>query len=600
MGDENIFNPAGIAAVPIVFGGAQSSCFGWFHAPQAPVQGMGVVLCRPVGYEGMCAYDSYTHLAEKLAAAGFAVIRFDYHGTGNSAGTDTDPNRIRAWVESTQWAIDEVKRLGNISRIALFGVRFGATLAVAAATALGGVDCMILWAPCVTGRAFARELRVSSSRLAEAADASLEGGIEALGCVFTAQTLAEMQTLDCQRLSVAPAKRVLLVGRDDLPIEGPLPSSYRSMGVDTTYMVLPGYANMIIEPHEGSVTHETLDVMVEWLRVANSAATASCLPVDSPRTYLSTVAPVDTLFGGVRERTLTFGAGNNLFGILSEPAQLPTAGHHLDTAVLMLSVGTNHHIGPNRLYVKMARSLAAQGYRSLRFDLTGIGDSRSAVDNGGSRLYSKGSTVDVQAAIDCMSLHGCKRFVLLGLCSGAYVAFQTAILEARVSGVILLNPRRLEWKLGETLQSAMQVSYKSTHFYKKALLQPDVYMRILRGQVDVRGIAGRMWVLLKARLKRVASRVLQKNPAEEDVLANAKLLSSKGTNTLMIVGAEDDGRDYIEFHFGMRGKKLDSDPHFEMAVMDGADHTFSNTMCQQMLIDLIQQHMDRTDTSMRH
>ena len=223
-----------VAAAPIVFGAEQTRCFGWFHAPRGSSQGVGVVLCRPVGYEGTCAYETYTELAEKLAHAGFATIRFDYHGSGDSAGNDTDPDRVRAWLDSTKSAIDEVKRLGGVTRVALFGVRLGATLAVNAAAERGGVDSVVMWAPCLTGRAFARELRVSRSRLSETADGAADDGFEALGYAYSAQTLKDLQTLDCQHLQLAPARRGLLIGRDDLPIEGPLPACSRNMGLECT------------------------------------------------------------------------------------------------------------------------------------------------------------------------------------------------------------------------------------------------------------------------------------------------------------------------------------------------------------------------------
>jgi alpha-beta hydrolase superfamily lysophospholipase len=555
---------------------------------------MAVVLCRPIGFEGTCAYETYTQLAEKLARAGFAVIRFDYHGTGDSPGSDTDPNRVPAWIESIQSALDEGKRLGGVSRMALFGVRLGATLAATAATQWGGVECLLMWAPCVTGRAFGRELRVSGSRLAAAGDVGLDEGLEALGYVYTAQTLQDLQTLDCQRLPVAPAKRVLLVGRDDLPIEGPLPASYRAMGMDTTYLVLPGYADMVVEPHESAVAHDSLDAMVAWLQRACAAATPGTSPVQPMRGACARArAPFDSVVDAVRESALWFGAQHQLFGILAEPAQLSATDLRWETAVLLLNVGTNYRIGPNRLYVKMARSWAAQGYRTLRFDFAGIGDSRSETTFTSASLYSKESTVDVQAAIDGLAQRGCKRFIVMGICSGAYVAFQASLVEPRVTELILLNPRRLDWTQGETLQSAMQVSYKSTHFYKKALLDPDVYRRLLRGQVDVRGIAGRMGLLMAARLKRLALRFSQSQPGEQDVLANAKRLSSRGQNLLLIMGAEDDGRDYIEFHFGVRGKHMASDPGFEMAILEGVDHTFSNAYSQQTVVALIGQHLDR-------
>lgn len=575
-------------AVPISFGNEGVRCFGWFHAAHLPKRELGVVLCRPAGYEGTCAYETYTQLAEQLALAGYAVLRFDYHGTGDSAGSDTDPDRVRAWVESIKSAAIEVRRHGNISRISFFGVRLGATLAARAASELGGADSLIMWAPCVTGRAFARELRASGSLRLPAQGSTDPDGLEALGFTYTAQTLHDLNTLDCQRVETPPAPRILIIGRDDMPAEGPLPNVYAKLGADTKFTVLPGYSSMIVEPHEGNVAHETIGAIIDWLN-ATSAPQDSLPQVPAPNVPASS----DSVFDGVREKPLIFGPEENLFGILAQPAQLSTHSPKNETAILMLNVGTNHRVGPNRLYVKMARSWAARGYGVLRFDLAGIGDSRSAAGYSSDRLYSKGSTLDVQSAIDCLVGQGYKRFVVMGLCSGAYVAFQTALADLRVTGQILMNPRRLEWKEGETLQSAMQISYKSTHYYKRALLDVSVYRRLLRNEIDVRGIAGRIRVLIQARIARAVTRLLSRSPGEEDVLANLKLLSAKGTDTLMIIGAEDDGLDYIEFHLGSKGSRMLGIPHFKMAFVDGSDHTFSNSDSQKLVIKIVQEHLDK-------
>ena len=98
-------------AVPIAFGEAHTRCFGWYHAPSQPARATGVVLCRPVGYEGTCAYETYTQLAERLADDGFAAIRFDYHGTGDSIGSDADPDRVAAWRACIASALEEIGRL---------------------------------------------------------------------------------------------------------------------------------------------------------------------------------------------------------------------------------------------------------------------------------------------------------------------------------------------------------------------------------------------------------------------------------------------------------------------------------------------------------
>jgi alpha-beta hydrolase superfamily lysophospholipase len=588
-------------AAPILFGPAENRCFGWFHAPLGQARDTGVVLCRPLGYEGTCAYETYTKLAEYLADAGFAVVRFDYHGTGDSAGSDSDPSRVQAWLTSVGAAIDEVKRLGQVSQVSLFGVRMGATLAARAAAQRGGVASLVMWAPCVTGRSFVRELKASTlmrSNEDEPAAPRPDGGLEALGYLYTAQTMKDLGSLDLLKLSPLPSSQVLVIGRDDLPGEGPLPDAWRGAGAQLQYRALPGYADMMVEVHQSDVSHETLRAITEWLSERHPPTDISAVNViGAPGAPAAVDTPVEeqgAVFDGVREIPLMFGGEHRLFGILSERASsLRDDDPRSQLAILMLNVGTNHRVGPNRLYVKMARRWASQGYRAFRFDLAGIGDSGSAAGFSATRLYDKASVSDVQLAMDALTARGCKRFVVIGLCSGAYVAFQTVLADPRVVGQVLMNPRRLVWKEGDTLQTAMSKSYKSTQFYSRQLLQPETYLRLLRGDIDVRGIAGRMRVLAEVRVQRLAHQLLRRPPADDDVLTHLKRACARGADALFIVGAEDDGLDYLELHLGARGSKMRSFPNFRMSFIQGSDHTFSRADSQDTVISTVLNHLDK-------
>jgi alpha-beta hydrolase superfamily lysophospholipase len=576
-------------SAPIVFGGAESLCFGWFHPAQSPSRRMGVLLCRPMGYEALCSYRSYTSLAHTLAKAGFDVVSFDYHGTGDSPGGDTDADRVPAWLGGIAAAADELKRLGGVSRIALFGLRLGATLAAEAAVRMGGVDSLVMWAPCTSGRALVRELRAASACRAVGNGTTAPGDIEALGCLYTSATVRALQSLDCEQADRAPARRALIIGRDDMPHEGPLPAKYRDLGVDTRYAVWPGYTGMMAEPHQAVLEPATLASITAWL--SETAA-----PQDEPRQAPELPAwPVDHACEGGRELPLRFGPNDSLFGILTEPAGLGMPDRRAETAILMLNVGGHYRIGPNRLYVKAARALAAAGYRTFRFDLTGIGDSRADVGFSSRDMYSRQCVGDVRAAIDFLAARGCRRFHVMGLCSGSYAAFQTALAEPRIEGQILMNSRLLEWdeEKGGTWQTSMQQPIKSTDYYRRALLQANVYPRLLRGEINVRGIAGRVAVLVQARLKRAFDRLVRRGSPEEGVLAKVRHLSDRGTDTLMIMSAQDDGLDYVEFHLGRRGCYLRGDPKFRMVVVEDSDHTFSTRAMQRVVIDTVQQHLDR-------
>ncbi|HWU86648.1 MAG TPA: hypothetical protein VN253_05215, partial [Kofleriaceae bacterium] len=71
-----------------------------------------------------------------------------------------------------------------------------------------------------------------------------------------------------------------------------------------------------------------------------------------------------------------FGADDGLFGIVTlPPEQLRAASEERPFAVLLNS-GLMHRVGPFRTGVELARSLAARGVRVLRYDRSGLGDSR--------------------------------------------------------------------------------------------------------------------------------------------------------------------------------------------------------------------------------
>jgi alpha-beta hydrolase superfamily lysophospholipase len=574
--------PAG--PVPLVFDAPAGTCFGWFHAAQGPSRSTGVVLCRPMGYEALCSYRTYALLAETLARAGFDVLRFDYHGTGDSAGADTDAGRVTAWVGSIEAAVAHIKRTAGVSRIALFGARLGATLAVEAANRMGGVEGLVLWAPCVTGRAFVREMRAASAHRGMETSDTQAGELDAMGCLYTAETLADLQGLDCAGVQGPPARHALIIARDDMPMEGPLPGKYRELGMAVTFANWPGYTAMIGDPLDSVVAQGTLDAIAGWL-------SSDAPQRKAPRVRAATCGwPEHCAIDGVHESAERFGADQSLVGVLCEPAQARS-----QTAVLMLSVGGNYHVGPHRMYVKAARALAAAGYCSLRFDLRGIGDSRmgdgSAVDS----MYFRGAMPDVRAAIDLLVEKGYRRFYLLGICSGAYVAFQTALLDARVAGQILMNPRLLEWEDAprDGWQASMRRHYKSIGYYRAALLRSDVYRRLLRGEIDILGVAHRMGVLLAARASRAAASVLMRRGDQVGVLPSFHRLSQRGCNTLMIMSAQDDALDYVEFHLGKRAGRLKADPNFRLVMMEQSDHTFSTHCSQRAVIDLVRNHLDQ-------
>jgi len=100
------------------------------------------------------------------------------------------------------------------------------------------------------------------------------------------------------------------------------------------------------------------------------------------------------------------------------------------------------------MWVEAARRWAARGVPSLRLDVEGIGD-----DDGDPAPYTEDAGLyvpelvpQVLAALDVLQERGVgERFMLGGLCSGAYWSFHAALQDARVTTALMLNPRALIW-----------------------------------------------------------------------------------------------------------------------------------------------------------
>lgn len=95
--------------------------------------------------------------------------------------------------------------------------------------------------------------------------------------------------------------------------------------------------------------------------------------------------------------------------------------------------------GPFRFYTNLARELATEGILTLRFDLSGIGESRSILT---SATLSERTAQEISSAIEYILTRypAIKDLTLGGLCSGAEDAFRASNVDTRVTGVILIDP----------------------------------------------------------------------------------------------------------------------------------------------------------------
>ena len=205
------------------------------RAPARPGPEPGGRPVPPDRPRGALCPRSYRCLAERLASSGYPALRFDYDGTGDSCGSDEDPDRVASWLASIGYAIDALRDRSRTEGVALFGVRLGATLAAVAAAERGDVQDLVLWAACPTGRSFLRELRVLRAAHGQGESAGgkrrRKTGRRPRGSSSRARPPMPSADWTRPRSSRRPAPAALLIGRDDLPDRlAPRPESGRAGG----------------------------------------------------------------------------------------------------------------------------------------------------------------------------------------------------------------------------------------------------------------------------------------------------------------------------------------------------------------------------------
>src|SRR5678816_4569381 len=127
------------------FGSPTEPLYGVHHRPEAPAPGtVGAVLCPPVFHEGTNSHRALRNLADQFARAGMHALRFDYRGSGDSAGGE-DRFRVANCVEDILAARDELRDARGLSRVGLVGLRLGASFAALAAQRCRDLPFLVLW-----------------------------------------------------------------------------------------------------------------------------------------------------------------------------------------------------------------------------------------------------------------------------------------------------------------------------------------------------------------------------------------------------------------------------------------------------------------------
>ena len=261
------------------------------------------------------------------------------------------------------------------------------------------------------------------------------------------------------------------------------------------------------------------------------------------------------------ERIVSFGAGGGLVGILCEPA--PGKGLAGSPAVLLWNVGMHHRVGPFRIYVDLARQLAAIGFVSLRFDASGLGDSEVRKDALGEPERAADALRQAMAVVELKT--GIGRFVLVGFCSSVDAAHAVTLSEPRIAGAVFIEPY-----VYRTAGAVLR--------YPLRLLSRVRWVRYLdrhlpSGQLHGSETGAREAIFLRD------------IPSRGTFAADVHRLIARGTRLLFIYVGGDSEYEYADQFFEMVGESARG--KVELLFYPKADHTFFRTRDRAEVIDRI-------------
>jgi uncharacterized protein len=159
--------PGAVVAVKALMGRAvetplfvpigSSQLFAVLHEPAGDFLGRAFVFCHPFGEEKLWSHRVFVSFARELARRGYAVLRFDCRGNGDSDGAFS-ASSLRTNLEDLGAAVAFLRSRVGVDRVALLGLRLGATTAALFAEGRDDVSMLVLWGPITDGARHMQEL----------------------------------------------------------------------------------------------------------------------------------------------------------------------------------------------------------------------------------------------------------------------------------------------------------------------------------------------------------------------------------------------------------------------------------------------------------
>jgi len=252
------------------FGDPSTQLFACHHPPSSGPSDYGAVLCYPVGQEYIRTHRLYRFLARRLSDAGFHVLRFDYFGTGDSAG-DFEEARLDHWVGDTMVALGELRRRFQVRHAFAAGLRLGATLALLAAIRDSQVDGLVLWDPVTSGAEYLSDIIADESQQLYTSlpkDYGSTGNSwrpkEIVGFPMTDAMYQDLVALDLFSVPRVPARRTLLVDSSEEAIQEKFRAHVESSSAGVRFDHIPHPKTWTQDPYKTVLPSKIIDHVGRW------------------------------------------------------------------------------------------------------------------------------------------------------------------------------------------------------------------------------------------------------------------------------------------------------------------------------------------------
>jgi pimeloyl-ACP methyl ester carboxylesterase len=230
-------------------------------------------------------------------------------------------------------------------------------------------------------------------------------------------------------------------------------------------------------------------------------------------------------------------------------------------------------------------------------DVGKIGDSETATASiSTAALHDKRSVQDVGIGIDWLTHAGHVKTTVVGICSGAYLAFHAVSDHPSASGAVLINLRQYTWSEGQEHVSNPAVA--STAVYMESIRSMAKWSSLLSGKTKwrpiVKGLVARRIQRWKDTATYLLSGLTHLDTPTRLVRRKLQVLAQRGAKMQFIYGAFDEGREQAELLLGKDFYWLHCLPNMRAITERSMDHALFLYPARELLTRAVEAHIGLT------